>query len=178
MGLFTPHVAPFKPRQVIIKGQAYQIRQAEANRRQISQLLYLEAEDYDGATPWDGEAFKRELAKPNCLYLVCYAGDQLVAAIGMRFGYVQAHITFVAVAPARQGQGVAGCLLRLMIDLAKAAGYKRLTLEVAVDNQRAIAVYRHLGFEDNFKREGYYTHPDGSTMDALEMIMYLGRKKQ
>lgn len=130
MGLFTPHVAPFKPRQVIIRGQAYQIRQAEASRRQISQLLYLEAEDYDGATPWDGEAFKRELAKPNCLYLACYAG------------------------------------------------YKRLTLEVAVDNQRAIAVYRHLGFEDNFKREGYYTHPDGSTMDALEMIMYLGRKKQ
>ncbi|MFX8246689.1 hypothetical protein ABTL56_19205, partial [Acinetobacter baumannii] len=47
------------------------------------------------------------------------------------------------------------------------AGAEGLFLEVAADNEPAIALYRSAAFVPVGRRAGYYRRPGGAAMDAL-----------
>ncbi|MEV5707667.1 GNAT family N-acetyltransferase [Actinoallomurus sp. NPDC052274] len=56
--------------------------------------------------------------------------------------------------PDHQGQGIGGTLIRALIDRAHAQG-RHVTLDVLTVNPRAYALYRRLGFQEQ------YRHGDG-----------------
>jgi ribosomal-protein-alanine N-acetyltransferase len=117
-------------------------------------------------TPWSLAMFVLELSKPSgiclaatidgrlCGYLVCSRYDQVW------------HLMNIAVAPEHRGGGVAGQLLRRLLD--ESQGKLPLTLEVRVSNSRAIGMYERFGFRSAGVRPRYY-HDNGE--DAL--IMWL-----
>lgn len=59
-----------------------------------------------------------------------------------------ARIARVVIAPEHRGRGLGSTLMRLVLDEARRADYRRVTLNVAAENTAALTTYRRLGFED------------------------------
>lgn len=84
---------------------------------------------------WKGLTFERHLVKPpknDCLYL-CH----------------------IAVHESQRGKGIATRLIKHMEKHAKQANYKKLSLDVAQNNHRAINLYLSLGFRIISLNESY-----------------------
>jgi [ribosomal protein S18]-alanine N-acetyltransferase len=117
-------------------------------------------------TPWSLAMFVLELSKPSGICLAARAGDQLAGyVVCSRYDQVW-HLMNIAVAPEHRGSGVAGRLMRQLIE--ESQGTLPFTLEVRVSNKRAIGMYEHFGFRSAGVRPRYY-HDNGE--DAL--IMWL-----
>ena len=117
-------------------------------------------------TPWSLAMFVLELSKPSGICLAARAGDQLAGyVVCSRYDQVW-HLMNIAVAPEQRGTGVAGRLMRRLIE--ESQGALPFTLEVRVSNQRAIGMYERFGFRSAGVRPRYY-HDNGE--DAL--IMWL-----
>jgi ribosomal protein S18 acetylase RimI-like enzyme len=70
----------------------------------------------------------------------------------------QAGVYGFAVDPAHQGRGIGRDVLRRVCRLLRADGARRVGLEVATDNDRALGLYTSLGFTD-VSTEDYYEMP-------------------
>ncbi len=79
----------------------------------------------------------------------------------------------VGVHPSAQHLGVGRALLNALIDHAESAGLLRLELFVRADNERAIALYRSLGFTHEATRRRFVKLDDGSTVDDLIFVRFL-----
>lgn len=82
-----------------------------------------------------------------------FVGDTLVTVFDVRpFGRARIRhngVLSLAVRKPFWGLGVGTVAMRTMLDFAKNAGYRNLTLDVRDDNARAIALYRSFGFADS-----------------------------
>jgi ribosomal-protein-alanine N-acetyltransferase len=117
-------------------------------------------------TPWSLAMFVLELSKPSGICLAASAGGQLAGyVVCSRYDQVW-HLMNIAVAPEHRGSGVAGRLMRRLIE--ESQGALPFTLEVRVSNKRAIGMYERFGFRSAGVRPRYY-HDNGE--DAL--IMWL-----
>jgi [ribosomal protein S18]-alanine N-acetyltransferase len=117
-------------------------------------------------TPWSLAMFVLELSKPSGICLAAGVGEELHGyVICSRYDQVW-HLMNIAVAPEHRGSGVAGQLMRRLIE--ESQGKLPFTLEVRVSNQRAIGMYERFGFRSAGVRPRYY-HDNGE--DAL--IMWL-----
>ncbi|HEY6145935.1 MAG TPA: ribosomal protein S18-alanine N-acetyltransferase [Solirubrobacterales bacterium] len=117
-------------------------------------------------TPWSLAMFVLELSKPSGICLAASAGDQLLGyVICSRYDQVW-HLMNIAVDPDHRGTGVAGLLMRRLIEESRST--LPFTLEVRVTNHRAIGMYERFGFRSAGVRPRYY-HDNGE--DAL--IMWL-----
>lgn len=78
----------------------------------------------------------------------------------------------IVVAPERQGQGIGKALLDYALQQCVQKGLLRCFLEVGATNSKAIALYRHGGFQQTGVRKNYYHRPQGIE-DALVMQLEL-----
>ncbi len=117
-------------------------------------------------TPWSLAMFVLELSKPSGICLAAHAGDELLGyVVCSRYDQVW-HLMNIAVAPEHRAAGIAGRLMRRLIE--ESQGGLPFTLEVRVSNHQAIAMYERFGFRSAGVRPRYY-HDNGE--DAL--IMWL-----
>lgn len=152
--------------------------------RSVAAVRALEVELF-GPHAWSENAVRQELAAPARTYLfdvdsdACNDGDTVgtVGTVGTVRGFAgywydgdDAEIMDVGVAKAFQRRGVASRLLARLIDSARGRGARRVLLEVAVNNNPAIALYRRFGFEPIGLRKRYY-QPEG--IDAHVMALDL-----
>ena len=70
------------------------------------------------------------------------------------------------------GRGVGGETLRLMLERAAALGLRKVLLEVAADNPRAIELYRRIGFQTEGVLRRQLVRPEGA-VDVLVMAYFL-----
>lgn len=110
----------------------------------------------------------------NDCRLVAVAGGEVVGQAGL-YGVQQtlrrAHVRVLglAVAPKWQGRGVGRRLMDRVLTWADGwAGVLRVELQVHADNDRAIALYRSLGFVEEGRHRGYALR-DGRYIDSLSM---------
>jgi ribosomal-protein-alanine N-acetyltransferase len=78
----------------------------------------------------------------------------------------EAELLLLAVAPDHQRRGIGRLLLEQFVNCARAAGARRVHLEVR-DGNPAIEMYRQAGFKPAGKRPNYYRGSDGRQFDAL-----------
>lgn len=116
---------------------------------------------------WSEQAFLQDLRNPSTLYLILRFQGKIVGYAGMWMVVDEAHITNVAVLPEYRGRGFAQRLIFRLLNLARARGMTRATLEVRVSNTPAQKLYEKFGFRPVSVRKRYYD--DGE--DAL--IMWL-----
>lgn len=76
------------------------------------------------------------------------------------------HLMNLAVTPAWRGHGIGGALMEDFLTEAQALGAPEAWLEVAVDNEAALALYERYGFERVRIRRRYYQPGD---IDAVVM---------
>jgi len=86
-------------------------------------------------------------------------------------------ILTVGVAPAARRRGVARALIAAALPVARGEfGAIEVFLEVAVDNEGAIALYERLGFVRSGLRKSYYDRGAEGVMDALVMRLDLAAR--
>lgn len=120
--------------------------------------------------PRYGEAW----TNPQCLGMLSLPGVWMVIASlnGTDSGFAlarstgdEAELLLLATAPDARRRGVAGALLRAVIEEARDRGVQQLHLEVRAGND-AVRLYRREGFEKVGERRAYYRGRDGQLFDA------------
>ncbi|GGM02968.1 GNAT family N-acetyltransferase [Nakamurella endophytica] len=148
----------------------------------IPALVRLEELLFPGDSPWTAAMFWSELAAGHHYVVVrepagAAEGSAEVSADGSAHGtgdvlaYAglartddEAEVQTIGVRPDRQHAGLGRVLLR---DLLRAAGPRRVLLEVRTDNAPAIALYESEGFRRMGVRRGYY-QPSGADAWTME----------
>ncbi|AYW48349.1 ribosomal-protein-alanine N-acetyltransferase [Tetragenococcus osmophilus] len=149
-----------------IAGKKYVIR--EISTDDIKDLLQLEREVYAGETPWPRSAFLTELcSRYNHLYLCVLYQNKIVAFVGGRVFFDDAHITHIAVHPDFQKSGIASFLLQEIEAFAYRQRCQTLSLEVRISNIDAKRLYRKSGYEAKKRLANYYRK---GNEDALYMV--------
>src|ERR1700722_4705597 len=94
-----------------------------------------------------------------------------------RAGSHYAHVGEIAilVSNAQRGAGLGRALMEMAIAWARAVGLAKLSLRVFPDNQRAIALYHSLGFEDEGRVRGEVRMPSGDRDMLLMGLPLSGR---
>lgn len=134
--------------------------------------------DLFGAGAWSEHAVAQELDAPARAYYFDVddvEGDdgtdpRIRGYAGYWYDGYDAQVMTIGVARDHQREGIGRALLERMIADAKAAGAERMLLEVRVDNDAALALYRSIGFERMGLRRRYY-QPEG--VDAYTMSLEL-----
>lgn len=73
----------------------------------------------------------------------------------------EAELQQIAIAPASQRMGLAGCLLTAAQQQLASRGIHRVLLEVRASNAAALGLYQRLGYQHDGVRKGYYPGPEG-----------------
>lgn len=148
----------------------------------VPRLVELEHELF-GAGAWSAGMLAEELAGPGRWYVgvddAPADGTEpgrptaLVAYAGLWFDGETATVMTLGVARAAQRRGLGGLLLDALVARAGHLGADALLLEVRVDNDPALALYRGAGFEVLGRRRRYYQPED---VDAFTMRLALDRE--
>lgn len=119
---------------------------------------------------WDKDTFDRLLTENSaCGWMAKSLDGQPVGFILARVLQDEAEILTFAVEPSFQKLGIGRCLLRELMVFLTSVGCEKIFLEVAVDNQAAIALYSSENFVSVGTRANYYQRADQSFVCALIM---------
>lgn len=98
---------------------------------------------------------------------------QIVGYVCVRVMYEEAQVCNIAVLPEYCRQGIATELLNGMLAFVLEHGCKRCELEVNVQNEPAVALYKKCGFEVAGIRKNFYRRTRYDSRDAYTMIRVL-----
>ena len=141
----------------------WRIRLAEA--RDVRELL--EIEDAQFPEPWTRGMLLDELRQTETRrYTVAEEAGRVIGYLGMMYVLGEGHINTIGTRPGHESRGVATSLLNDAWADASTRGVARVSLEVAVSNERAQALYRRFGFAPVGVRRRYY---ERTGEDALVM---------
>ena len=139
-------------------------------------VVVLELEVF-ASRAWSPRSVEDEFAglgDTRLMWLAEAASDEGgVRPVGYAVGrYVDdvADLQRVAVLPSARRQGTGGRLVEQVVEAARARGCARVLLEVAADNEAALAVYERHGFTEIDRRPRYYP----GDVDALILQRPLG----
>ncbi|MFN3536431.1 MAG: ribosomal protein S18-alanine N-acetyltransferase [Brevundimonas sp.] len=131
-----------------------------------AQLAAIHASAFD--TPWDAAAIRALLDMPGA-----QLEHEAEGFLLWRRAADEAEIVTLAVRPEARRQGLGGRLLDRTLSRARDQGVARVFLEVAHDNDSALALYVSRGFEQAGRRPAYYARSDGARADALILALNL-----
>ena len=123
----------------------------------LEQVMVIENENF--SVPWTETGFFSFLLRQDTLFLVAEEDGRVVGYCGAVLVPDEGDVTNVAVAGSCQGRGIGRELVKELTARSAAAGVARLYLEVRRSNERALRLYRGLGFEQTGIRKNYYEEP-------------------
>lgn len=117
--------------------------------------------------PWTAVNFVDSLVSGYSAW-VAREGGAIVGYAVMMLVVDEAHLLNISIVAERQRTGLGATLLEYLVGVARAAGAKRMLLEVRPSNTSGCGLYRRYGFVEIGRRRGYYPRPGGRE-DALVM---------
>ncbi len=141
-----------------------------AIRGDLDALVALEAEVFD-LSAWSEESVAGELAGIGATrhVIVAVDGERLVGYAALMHVAQVADVQRLLVHRRRRRHGIAGEMLRRLLVEAAGRGCREVLLEVAADNQAALALYADFGFAEISRRLRYYAED----VDAVVMALHL-----
>lgn len=128
---------------------------AKMHRRDLKRVMAIEMDTFP--EPWSRGIYLSELAlRHGRAYRTARLGREIVGYLGLMFVEEEAHVTTVAVAPEHQHRGVGTQIMLGAVRIALEESSRHMSLEVAVGNTRAQALYRRFGFAPVAVRKNYY----------------------
>lgn len=128
---------------------------------------------------WDAQAMARLLAMPGATGTLALATAEAGGnpiPVGFLLGREagdEAEIISTGVVPEWRGRGIGGALVSEFISRVQARGAAMVFLEVAINNETALSLYKRLGFAAVGLRKAYYAPDPASdgkqSGDALVM---------
>ncbi len=138
----------------------------------IPSLAAIETECF--ADPWSENGLAEELDNPCARFFVAEQDGKVKGYLGTHVVADEMMIANIAVTAAARRQGVASALLNAARRYAERHALYRITLEVRISNDAAIALYEGAGFVKDGIRPQFYAHP---TEDAAIYSLYLGESQ-
>ncbi len=124
-----------------------------------------------GAEGWSGAWVAKLLALPGAVAFLALAPGDPPEPVGFALCLPAGEacdLVAIGMLRERRRSGVARLLLARCAESARAAGARRLMLEVAEDNAAARAFYASTGFREAGRRRGYYrAQPGAAARDAI-----------
>ena len=126
-----------------------------AERRDVAELLAIEVEQFP--EPWTRAMLLDEITNTETRrYTVAIEDKRIIGYLGVMYVLDELHVNTIGTLPGHEGKGVATSLMEEAWGVAKERGIARATLEVAVTNTRAQALYSRFGFAPVGVRKNYY----------------------
>jgi len=124
-------------------------------RADLPALERMERELF-GAGAWSRAMLAEELDGPGRWYVGVEDAGALVGYAGLWFDGDDAQVMTIGTDRAHQGRGLGRVMLDALVAQARTWRAASLLLEVRVDNEPALRLYRGAGFEQLGLRKGYY----------------------
>jgi ribosomal-protein-alanine N-acetyltransferase len=105
---------------------------------------------------------------PDTFLVAEYQGEVIGFILAVNDDICSARILMLSIVRVYQGQGIGSSLLRMLLCRIKDR-VKKISLEVRIDNTRAITFYLHHGFKVKNHLKFFYT--DGSDGYLMEKIL-------
>ncbi|WP_245865725.1 ribosomal protein S18-alanine N-acetyltransferase [Companilactobacillus nuruki] len=159
----------FEEQVITIDDQKFTLR--KAIQKDAIEYMKVQETIYPIPVPWPIDIVKMEISNKNALYLSLIDKEQVVAFIGVSLGdKSESHITNLAVHVDYQNMGIGHLLLNQVFDYCRKRNYQKMSLEVDVTNDPALALYDAFGFKVKTVHKKYYFR---NHHDALEMMVDL-----
>ena len=142
-----------------------------ATASECEAMAYAHATAFDHKS-WRDDEFE-DLLEGEGIYGFLARDDGPLGLILCRIAGGEVEILTLGVTAAARRRGVAVALMAAGLGAAREAGVAEAFLEVALDNQAAIALYARLGFREAGLRKSYYDLGPAGFMDALVMRLDL-----
>jgi len=114
---------------------------------------------------WKNQIQKNLIDNPFTQYYIYKKENQIVGFINYDILYERAELIYIAVLEEEQNQGIGSKLLQSMIKECENQQLENITLEVSIENAKAIQLYQKLGFKKVATRKKYYQGVDGILME-------------
>lgn len=128
----------------------------------IDEICNIEKECF--IDPWPKDAFIREITNEISEFYVLKDEDRVIGYYGLWFMFENADLVNIAVKKEYQGKKYGELLLNDAINKCRDKKVEFLHLEVRIDNNVAIKLYKKYDFIEVRKRVGYYNGVDGIDM--------------
>jgi RimJ/RimL family protein N-acetyltransferase len=128
--------------------------------------------------PFDREDRRRRLIEgmddvAHSGYFVAEVDGRVVGHIGLRLAPYGVVSLGMLVTDGHRGRGVGHALLARGIEWARQSGGHKIALEVWPNNEAALALYQHHGFEQEGRLRRHYRRHHGELWDAIVMGLQL-----
>lgn len=138
-------------------------------RSDIDQLIEIEKQVY--GYPWSAQTFR------DCMKIgySCWVMEKLgeIVAYGIvSIAAGEAHVMNLCVDPRHQRKGYGRKVMKQLISVATDERCRLILLEVRPSNEKAMALYHDMGFNEIGRRKDYYPAENGRE-DALLLAMDL-----
>ena len=141
-----------------------------ATKNDINEILVIEKSSFDWFDIFPKSLFIHYLNEPNNYFIVVL--DQFESVVGYAILVEKkgnGYLLSVAVRPKSRKKGIAALLIEFLENKCKEKGYKKLILDVRMDNEKAINIYIKLGLKKVGIKLGYYA--DGENALIMEKIV-------
>lgn len=148
----------------------------EPTASELDSLAEIHADGFSRG--WSADDFANLLAEANVFALVvrrqsAFGGRRVVGFVLVRIAADEAEILTIAISRLRRGNGYGRLLMEEAIRRLYRERVGTCFLEVDRSNDRAVGLYRRLGFEAVGTRKGYYREASGPQGSALVMRLQL-----
>lgn len=105
------------------------------------------------------------LENPFTKYYIYIKGNEIFGFINYDILYERAELIYIEVLEEKQDMGIGSILLEYMIEDCRKREIENITLEVNIENKKAIHLYEKFGFYKVAIRKAYYQGIDGILME-------------
>ncbi|MGC9345867.1 MAG: ribosomal protein S18-alanine N-acetyltransferase [Candidatus Bathyarchaeales archaeon] len=142
------------------------IRIRNATKDDLEKILEIEKASFKRTDAFSPTLFKKYLRElEEGFFVVLDKRNSIVGYAILGEENDKGYLLSIAIHPKKRNQGFATSLLKFLEFKCYEKGLTKMTLEVRVNNEKAIAIYKNLGFVEVGKKKGFYK--DG--VDALVM---------
>ena len=138
----------------------------KANKKDIDAIMEIEKGSFDWYEIFPKKLFDKYLTEyKEGFYVVLDQSESIIGYAILSEKNGNGYLLSIAVHPKNRNKGVANLLMSFLESQCKEKRFKKLTLEVRIDNKPAIAAYRKLGLKEVGIKIGFY----GDGTNALMM---------
>lgn len=131
---------------------------------QIKEILQEQFDEF-----WNANVLEGELENPMSKYIVAIKNEEVVGYAGIWKPLDEGHVTNIVTKKSERGNHIATIMLEEIINIAKQNNLKLITLEVNINNEYAIKLYKKYDFKEIGTRKKYYNNVDDAIIMTLEL---------
>ncbi len=148
-----------------------------------TKFLSREANEFNFTLEEEREFIRNTLNDKKSWFLIAELGGKIIASssVGLirnQKRYLHRAIIGIAVCKANWNMGIGKILMQECIVWCKEQGIEQLELNVISQNDRAVSLYKSLGFEIYGTKKHAFKYIDGTYADEYAMILFINDDKR